>query len=467
MESKQWNRPWNKPWNNSWNRRKSEYSQIKPDGGYFFVPALAIIQAWLAYKRRIIRLYDLRVWFACFELVARRCDVAPNRFPRYSFDEVHRLVGGANSNHAQTAVRRLMNAGLLDWSERQIGCGAGEADTESECDGELNRMLDLVVNHRRKVPVPRRTLRFLAGMTKPVSMATVIGHLLRCMYFRQGMCAPDGRCKASWIAETFSVDVRNVKAARKDLCKIGWLVVEPSTQIAMNRWGAAVRINLAWKAKRESEVGSPPPASRGAPQSPPPRNNWKLSSRMINQKPVSAIRAGAYCYAETQARLADVKPEDLRDTGRLELLFAQARGRGWTQDGEAARLRFFAAAEHAKSYGRTNPCGLFVWLIRQQRWDHLTLQDEDRARIALRRVECGTTRSHLPRIAQSPPTAANGITSSIRRDAPVLAGSVLMSALISKHPSLAPLSSVLLHRAETNRAGHSCIVIPAPARNEV
>ncbi|TWT44348.1 hypothetical protein RAS1_07620 [Phycisphaerae bacterium RAS1] len=442
MESKQWNRPWNKPWNNSWNRRKSEYSRIKPDGGYCFISAMALIRAWWAYKRRIIRLYDLRVWFACFELVARRCNVAPNRFPSYSFEEVHRLVGGSDPANVHTAVRRLSHAGLVNWSERQIRFATIDQDFALDGDDELQRMLDLVVNRRRKVPVPRRTLRFLAGLTRPVGMATMIGHLLRCLYFRQGMCAPDGRCKASWIAETFSVDVRNVKAARQHLCKIGWLVFEPSTQTALNRWGAAVRINLAWKHERESGNGSPPPASKKRPQTPPPRNNRKLSSRMIHQKPAQAVSTGAYREEETDARLTDVKMADLTDTRRLESLFLQALRRGWTHGGEAARLRFFAAAERAKFHGRKNPCGLFVWLIRQQRWDHLTLQDEDRARTTLRRVVGGQTRSRRSRTAHAPPISADCFAAS-RSVAPVAAGTVLMNALAAKHPTMEGLSSLL------------------------
>ncbi|TWT44476.1 hypothetical protein RAS1_08910 [Phycisphaerae bacterium RAS1] len=371
-------------WNISWNIRKSAHARPKPDGGFCFIPAMALMRAWRAYKREIIRLYDLRVWFACFELVARRCNVAPNRFPRYSFDEVHCLVGGGDSAYVQTAVRRLTNAGLLDWSERRIRFPPVVVDVETACDAEWQRMVDLVVNHRRKVPVPRRTLRFLAELSRPVGIATVLGHLLRCLYYRNGLCAPDGRCKASWIAEVFGVDARNVKAARRRLCKIGWLAVEESTQTALNRWGAAVRVNLAWKNERESEEGSPPPAPAERPQSPPPRDNRELSSRMINQKPASAVRTGARREADKQARLTHVTPEDLKNPIRLEALFVQAQQCGWTPGGEAARLRFIAAAEHAGRVGRRNPPGLFASIVRRGLWAFISAADEDAAKNRLR-----------------------------------------------------------------------------------
>lgn len=365
-------------WNNSWNRRKSEYSRVKPEGGYCFISAMALIRAWWAYKRRIIRLFDLRVWFACFEVVARRCDVAPNRFPRYSFDEVHRLVGGKNPAQVQTAVRRLTNAGLLNWSERQIRFATYDRDFALDCDPDFQRMLDLVVNHRRKVPVPRRTIRFLSAMTRPVCMATMIGHLLRCLYYRKGRCAPEGRCKTSWIAETFSVDIRNVKAARAYLDDIEWLVVEASSQTAMNRWGAAVRINLSWKDEHECEGKTPPPPSRQPSQSPLPRNNRKLSSRSEDQKPVSTVRTGACAFAAPNLR--NIRPEDLRDAHRLDFLLVEARRRNLLPAGEAARLRFHSAAAHAVRVGSRNPAGLFAAIVHRRLWTYLSTVDEDQAR---------------------------------------------------------------------------------------
>lgn len=375
------NKPWNRAWNNSWNNRKSEHGRSKPDGGFCFIPAMALVRAWRAYKDEIIRLYDLRVWFACFELMARRCEVSPNRFPRYTFDEVFQLVGCGDLANVQTAVRRLTNAGLLEWSELRIRLPAVVVDDESICDAELWRMIDLVKNNRRKVPVPRRTVRFLAGLSKPVSIATVLGHLLRCMYYRNGMCIPDGRCKASWIADAFGVDVRNVKAARSHLRKIGWLIIDTANQIVLNRWGASVRVNLSWKHDRKCGHGeSPPPAPPNTAELPPPRKNWELSSRMINQKPAQAARSGACRKYEKSADLTVVTLEDLRNPKRIESLFQQAQCRGWTPGGAAARLRFFAAAEHALRVGRRNPSGLFVSIIRRGLWAFIAAVDEDAAR---------------------------------------------------------------------------------------
>src|SRR5262249_19073500 len=59
----------------------------------------------------------------------------------------------------------------------------------------------------------------------------------------------------------------------------------------------------------------------------------------------------------------NVLPEDLKDTGRLLELYEQAVGQGLVTASEWNRLRFVAAAEHARIIGTRNPCGLFVRLV--------------------------------------------------------------------------------------------------------
>lgn len=380
MESTAWHKAPTRPWNRSWNNRNSEYARHKPDGGFCFIPAMALIRAWWAYKQGIIRLADLRVWFACFEAVARRCKVRPDRFFRFTKHEIHGLVGGSNSKHIQTSIDRLTNARLLEWSEREIRFPAPAMDGNES----LNKMLIAVANHRRKVPVPRRTLRLLAASSRPVMTATILGHLLRCMYYRSGACVPDGRCKASWVADLFEVDERNVKAARRELSDRRWLSVEESSQIAMNRWGARVIINLTWK--HTTTPHSPPPKPDLGGESPPPRKNRKLSSRIDNQKPDASDTPGVFTNIPS---FRHVRPEDLSDAHRLDGLLAEARSQAWLPRGEAAQLRFYAAAAHAIRIGNRNPAGLFATIVRRGLWSFLSQQDEDRARATL--AQCRET----------------------------------------------------------------------------
>jgi hypothetical protein len=74
-----------------------------------------------------------------------------------------------------------------------------------------------------------------------------------------------------------------------------------------------------------------------------------------------------------------VKFDDLQQSRRLLALFRQAVESGLLARTEANRLRFFAAAEHAKSHATANACGLFMHLVRHKLWQFLTQADEDAA----------------------------------------------------------------------------------------
>ena len=76
--------------------------------------------------------------------------------------------------------------------------------------------------------------------------------------------------------------------------------------------------------------------------------------------------------------LREVTLADLGDVGRLLALHQQARARGWLRGGEAEQLNVVAAAVHARRVGQA-PCRLFVALLRDQRWEVITQEDEDQA----------------------------------------------------------------------------------------
>lgn len=251
-------------------------------GGYTLITGTALIAAWLAYKQRSIRLMDLRAWFACCELVAqRRASGANSRFcPREA--HVARMTE-VDLPATAAALRRLAASGLLALGENGISV-PDEFNVELWLPSDSSRYaLAQVRHHARRVPVPRRMLRVLATSTRPVLIATVLGHLLRCLFFRSGKVASSGLCKSSWIAEVFGVDERNVKAARRELIECGWLCVDHASQRFLNRWGLPVRVNLDWErvavdatsvidGLRDGRVSPPPEVSQGF-KSPPPLKN--------------------------------------------------------------------------------------------------------------------------------------------------------------------------------------------------
>ena len=362
----------------------------KPDGGFYPVPANTLLAAWWAYRAKIIPLRDLRVWLASLELISRRCGLEANRKPRYRIEEIQALVGSQNDRSIRQSVKRLVGIGLLNRSGLRLTVPRSPTSLESATETPFGDLLRQVPNRQRIVPVPRRLLRFLAGTRRAALIGTAFGHLLRCLYYRNGECISGGRCKASWIADVFELDVRTVKAARKNLLSMDWLVPLDATQCELNRWGMSVRVNLTWSpgsVTRKHE--SPPPRDAFCTGSPPPIRNKKLSSRVKNQKPAPRGPAGA-CTQNAPGNPPDLRRvarEDLTDPARLDELRRQAVRKRWISSTACDRLRFFGAAERAKRVGERNPCGLFVALIRDGRWAFISQSDEDRAVCALKQLD--------------------------------------------------------------------------------
>lgn len=338
----------------------------KPRGGFCFVHENSIHAAWSCLQSGDIELRDLRVWLACHELVARRCTLKAGRTPRYTFEEIHVLVGGAGGEHVRQSVRRLERNGLLEFAEDTV------ITTPYETREHAGRL----------VPVPRPILRLLARSRGRAFIATVLGHLLRCVFYRNGVCRSGGWCKASWVSEAFGVAVRAVKEARARLIRLGLLQRVAADQLRLNRLGSPHVVSLDWASKPA------PRQHRSTTESAPPKKHKELSSRRVDhQKPA---RLADPAGARTRARepdLNNVTGVDLTDPWRLAALFKQARLRGWVQRTEADILSVFAAATHVLRVGTQNPPGLFRWIIERRRFDVIACSDEDKACSALARLK--------------------------------------------------------------------------------
>lgn len=331
----------------------------KPRGGFCFIHENSIHAVWACLRSGDVQLRDLRVWLACHELLARRCTLEAGRTPRYGLDELHGLVGGVGGEHVRRSVRRLEKHGLLQFSEDAI-------DTVPYGVRE---------QPGRPIPVPRPLLRLLSKSRGRAFIATVLGHLLRCVFYRNGVCRSGGWCKASWVAEAFGVALRAVKEARARLLKLGVLRSVAADQLRLNRLGSPQVVSLDWGSE-------PAPRQRqSTTESAPPEKHKELSLRRVDhQEPArSAVQAGARMRAN-EPDLNNVTVADLKDPWRLAALFKQARLRGWVQKTEAEILAVFAAASHACRVGRNNPAGLFAWTLQKRAWKHLSNADEDAGR---------------------------------------------------------------------------------------
>ncbi len=454
-------------------------------GGFVLVPVASLIGAWRGCRSAPLGIGDFRAWLACHEMKARRCVVQEGRTPAFGHPELARLCG-VSEKRARSAVNRLVGAGLLTWSDQVIDFpdpGPGSASVPGD-----DHLADSIGEGEGSLAIPRRILRLLVGGARPALIATALAILLRCLSRGRGGFKSRGRVKASWIARVFDVDLRRVKAARKELIDAGWIAPEPTDQWAENRWGRAYTIDLACDriAIPDGRRLPPPPASAGrrlpppdsdpeplredknqepapggpagfqiqeaaeeqSPQPPPPVPratgapaipveatavpapsvavkiepvcpppapvaNGAVTSpcrvepgRPVPARPASVTNGagGAPLPAPT---LNDVRVEDLKDTGRLLVLLAQAIARDLVGTSEADRLRFVAAAEHALSVGKGNPPGLLLYLMRGRLWRYLTQEDEDRASRRLKLYLFGAARevgtsSPRPVVAMGP-----------------------------------------------------------------
>jgi hypothetical protein len=389
----------------------------KPRGGYVLVSVIGLVTTWWAFRAKLIRLFDLRVWFAAQLAVAARCRLGEGQTPSYSVAELARRTG-AGEKRVRSSLRRLEAAGLLRWSASEIAFSKSpDALPLADLSG-LWAMLERIPNRKRLVPVPRSILGFLAADGSSSLIATVFAHLLRCLYYwpDEG-CRSHGTCKASWIAEVFGISLRAAKAARKELERLGWLIRLDSPQWRMNRLGADVSIDLDWARPAPAGQGrgnevAPPPAVSG-PEIAPPESDKEPLRGYKNQEPASRPEASdgqtgfliSKGNAPERPTLRDVAVEDLRETGRLLELHGEAVREGLIGESESDRLRFVAAAEHARSIGKRNPCGLFVHLVRGKLWHYLTQHDEDAASRRLKLHLFGTSREvakPVPPVSREP-----------------------------------------------------------------
>src|SRR5262245_49516482 len=214
----------------------------KPTGGFQFISVVQICLVWWAYRQGLIQLKDMSVWFAAHELLARRCQLKSGQKAVYTYEELQQLVG--RERGVGGSLRRLQAQGLLSWEVGTITFPS-RLPSGQEWSG-LDLMLAQISNCHRRVPIPRRLLRFIAAGCGRVTLATILGHLFRCLYYRDGQCKADGFCKASWIADVFGVSLRNVKAARQDLERIGLLERTEVPHWLRNRYGQKITINLLW-----------------------------------------------------------------------------------------------------------------------------------------------------------------------------------------------------------------------------
>lgn len=384
-------------------------------GGYIPVTTQELCCVWGSLRDGLIRPLDVRTWLAAHEVAARRKFAPRDSRPVYEPEELARLVGsGGGEPGVRASLRRLGALGLVTWTAGGPRFIASVEDIQTDQIPEgVRDMLALMPRGRRTFPMPRRVLRLLAGGVTRAVLATVLGHLVRCVHHdaRSGWSG-EGATKASWVAEAFGLSERSVVRARAHLIEeLRWLEPLEAPQWYQNAYGGRFRVDLAWGGEAalpgpEAAPGdarlSPPLAPFDAGLSPPREEQISPSeiqeSDLGGEAPapprtdVFEPKKGEGSKALPPPRLGDVTCADLRHIPRVMELFDQAlsspvwRSRGWTpQDTPAERLNWAGAARRASVRGGPNPPGLFVHLVTRRLWGHVTGDDEDAVRVAYAR----------------------------------------------------------------------------------
>jgi len=111
----------------------------------------------------------------------------------------------------------------------------------------------------------------------------------------------------------------------------------------------------------------------------------------------------------------------------------------------AGRLCVFGAIEHAKAHGTKNVCGLFAWIVRNGRWNHINQQDEDRAHSTIRMLREGGVAHGKERAIRV--QADNGsVLGGVPWRAPETARQILAGTGAEAYPILAAVSAALRQR---------------------
>lgn len=372
----------------SWGLAAAEV-RVKPEGGYRFITSDELCLAWALYRERRVSARGLRTYFAIHEMAARRAAATERRTPRFTLPELLTLLGESEARKGRAALRELEQCGLVAFSEREISFKrASDLPSVPAC---LHTMLAEFKNPNRAVPVPRRVLRLLAVRSGRGFAATTLAHVLRCMRFlRKRGCVTSGLCHPRWVAELFGVSVSAVKAAREELEREGLLLRAVTPRWVCRRFGSRMSVNPEWCQEGASAHDDADPKSglsspAAGPKSGLHDSQLEPSSTYRNQEPAFRRATGFHgnkAKPETP-QLNNIQPRDLREMGRLEVLYREACSRKLAQDTESGFYEFVALAERAKRVGQ-NPTAVFATLLRGGRFGFIANEDEDRAQARIR-----------------------------------------------------------------------------------
>ncbi len=377
------------------------------EGRHINIPVRELCCIWTSFQKARISPLDVRTWLAAREVAERRKFASRGREAAYKVSELAALVGKQSELKVRASLRRLNKAGLIGWSKAGPSFIVSTERLATPDASDVAAMLAMMPKRREFFPMPRRMLRLLAGGVKKSVLATVLGQLIWCVYHTKGQgWSGVGSVSAKTLASIFGMTTTSIENARAHLQKeLRWLRPVQKPMWHVKRYGGSFEVNLAWNGQALQTVGEGQGsklstavfgevkpkngAGFGELESYQPSSTKIYSStpevRQANPRPRDD--SSKKIMEETKPTLRKVVKDDLRYIPRLMQLFEQAmsnplwQSKGWTPvDTSPERLNWAAAARRALVRGGTNPCGLFLHLVSNRKWEHICNDDEQAVR---------------------------------------------------------------------------------------
>lgn len=369
-------------------------------GGYKAQTVTQVANLLSAYEAKAVSLKAVRVYLAALVSAASREAASRSKTKvkrrgevttlRFATQELARLTGLSESV-IKRELKALRQAGLMTFGESEVLFETLPIP-ESEA---LSLKLSGNRSPKRPVPIPRSLLRLLAKSSKGSTIKTALAYAVRGLTLtKTGEIRAAGSVKATWIANTLNMSERSVRSARSELLGLGFITDdEGSHQLKLNRTGAYFTVNLSFAVPKFA----PPPTQNRvifAPlikdrKTPYGSKNQKTQPQRLNSSGVCTANTGEQNSVKEgrlpKPNIRDVRAEDLKSFGRVEELYRQAVRQKLIEPTEAGVVNFISAACRARGVTKGDSAKIFIGIIRQNLWTHITQRDEDRALTALRK----------------------------------------------------------------------------------
>lgn len=391
---------------------RSRVQTSKFKGGNIKMPTKELVYVWSSVLSGSVRPSDVRTWLAARELFEERKFAPRGVVPVYEVKELVTLIGGGGERQIRASLRRLRKAGVMSWQGTKGPRFADSPEFLAESTlTHVSRMEALMPKRRAFFPMPRPMLRLLAGGVKRSVLATVFAHLLRCPHLKNGHWDPVGAVKANWVEAAFGISERSAVRARSHLVnELGWLTPVDAQVWRQKANGGYFSVNLQWCKETPAQVAQLKAQELStAALSDQNRQNGTRLTDLESEQPllrnlsISALQGGKPPEPPVESsskmagenlsktvgapKLTKLVPADLPSVARIMELYEQAlvspkwKAKGWSPSGdEIERLNWVAAARRAHVRGSTNPCGVFIHLVTNRKWEHISNEDEQAVR---------------------------------------------------------------------------------------